>query len=76
LDATVTKDGCIKLHARITSLQAVGDMALGLDQISQVMGQSGLAAGILVNDLAGVSPPLRGLMWISSHHGAAPVDWR
>ncbi|MBI1682899.1 NAD(P)/FAD-dependent oxidoreductase [Caulobacter hibisci] len=63
LGAAVTEDGCIKVdvHQRtsIEGLYAAGDVVLGLDQISHAMGEAGVAATALRNDLAKRGPFLR-----------------
>ncbi|PVM92737.1 NAD(P)/FAD-dependent oxidoreductase [Caulobacter endophyticus] len=56
LGAAVTEDGCIRVDAHqrtsIEGLYAAGDVVLGLDQISHAMGEAGVAATALRNDLA------------------------
>lgn len=63
LGAAVTEDGCIKVDAHqrtsIPGLYAAGDVVLGLDQISHAMGEAGVAATTLRNDLAALGPLLR-----------------
>lgn len=63
LGAAVTEDGCIKVDAHqrtsIPGLYAAGDVVLGLDQISHAMGEAGVAATTLRNDLAARAPLLR-----------------
>jgi thioredoxin reductase (NADPH) len=63
LGAAVTEDGCIKVdahqHTSIPGLYAAGDVVLGLDQISHAMGEAGVAATTLRNDLAALRPLLR-----------------
>jgi thioredoxin reductase (NADPH) len=63
LGAAVTEDGCIKVDAHqrtsIPGLYAAGDVVLGLDQISHAMGEAGVAATTLRNDLAALRPLLR-----------------
>lgn len=63
LGADVTEDGCIKVdsHQRtsLPGLYAAGDVVLGLDQISHAMGEAGVAATTLRNDLAALKPLLR-----------------
>jgi thioredoxin reductase (NADPH) len=55
--------GCILVdsHQRtsIEGLYAAGDVVLGLDQISHAMGEGGVAATTIRNDLAAESPLLR-----------------
>jgi thioredoxin reductase (NADPH) len=62
LGADVTEDGSIKVdaHQRTTTprLYAAGDVVLGLDQISHAMGEAGVAATTIRNDLA-LEAPLR-----------------
>lgn len=63
LGAAVTPDGCIKVDAHqrtsINGLYAAGDVVLGLDQISHAMGEAGVAATTLRNDLSALEPLLR-----------------
>ena len=63
LGAAVTEDGCIKVdtHQRtsVAGLYAAGDVVIGLDQISHAMGEAGVAATTLRNDLAAATPQLR-----------------
>jgi thioredoxin reductase (NADPH) len=63
LGAGLTDDGCIKVdpHQRtsVAGLYAAGDVVIGLDQISHAMGEAGVAATTLRNDLAAASPQLR-----------------
>ena len=62
LGAELTDDGCIRVdsHQRTTAprLYAAGDVVIGLDQISHAMGQAGVAATTIRNDLA-METPLR-----------------
>jgi thioredoxin reductase (NADPH) len=55
--------GCIVVddHQRtsVRGLYAAGDVVLGLDQISHAMGEGGVAATTIRNDLAGERPILR-----------------
>ena len=64
LGAALTEDRCVKVdpHQRTGApgLYAAGDVVIGLDQISHAMGQAGVAATTLRNDLATMSPQLRG----------------
>lgn len=57
LGAALTADGCIKVDAHqrtsVAGLYAAGDVVIGLDQISHAMGEAGVAATTLRNDLAG-----------------------
>lgn len=63
LGARLTRSGCpvVDRHQRtsIKGLYAAGDMVLGLDQISNAMGQAGVAATTIRNDLAAMSPMRR-----------------
>lgn len=63
LGAQGTQDGCLVVdaHQRTTvpGLYAAGDVAKGLDQISHAMGEGGVAATTIRNDLASTSPLLR-----------------
>jgi thioredoxin reductase (NADPH) len=56
-------DGCIGVddHQRtsVPGLYAAGDVVKGLDQISHAMGEGGVAATTIRNDLAKLSPLLR-----------------
>lgn len=58
--AHITQDGCIKTDAHqrtsIQGLYAAGDVVIGLDQISHAMGEAGVAATTMRNDLADRSP--------------------
>ena len=61
--ARLNDDGCVGVDAhQRTSVQgfyAAGDVVIGLDQISHAMGEGGVAATTIRNDLAKVSPLLR-----------------
>jgi thioredoxin reductase (NADPH) len=61
--ADLSGDSCVKVddHQRtnIPGLYAAGDVVLGLDQISHAMGEGGVAATTIRNDLAKQSPMLR-----------------
>jgi thioredoxin reductase (NADPH) len=63
LAAKLTEDGCIKVDAHqrtsVQGLYAAGDVVKGLDQISHAMGEAGVAATTIRNDLAATSPILR-----------------
>jgi len=63
LGADLSADCCIKVdsHQRtgIAGLYAAGDIVLGLDQISHAMGEGGVAATTIRNDLAEKTPMLR-----------------
>ena len=61
--ARLGDDGCVGVDAHMrTSVEGVyaaGDLVIGLDQISNAMGQGGIAATTIRNDLAKSSPLLR-----------------
>lgn len=61
--AVAGKDGCILVDAHqrtdVLGLYAAGDVVLGLDQISHAMGEGGVAATTIRNDLARARPLLR-----------------
>jgi len=61
--ARLADDGCFLCddHQRtsVPGLYAAGDVVHGLDQISHAMGEGGVAATTIRNDLAKESPPLR-----------------
>jgi thioredoxin reductase (NADPH) len=63
LGAATTDLGCIKIdtHQRtnVIGLYAAGDVVVGLDQISNAMGQGGVAATAIRNDLQATSPLMR-----------------
>ncbi|NML08067.1 NAD(P)/FAD-dependent oxidoreductase [Sphingomonas sp. G-3-2-10] len=63
LGAEASEDGCLVVddHQRTTvaGLYAAGDVAKGLDQISHAMGEAGVAATTIRNDLAEKSTLLR-----------------
>lgn len=63
LGAKTSPEGCIIVdpHQRTTipGLYAAGDVAKGLDQISHAMGEAGVAATAMRNDLACTRPLLR-----------------
>jgi thioredoxin reductase (NADPH) len=63
LGAQLSEDGCIKVDAHqrtsVPGLYAAGDVVIGLDQISHAMGEAGVAATTLRNDLAAATPQLR-----------------
>jgi thioredoxin reductase (NADPH) len=60
LGATISEEGCLEVddHQRtsVRGLYAAGDVVLGLDQISHAMGQAGVAATTIRNDLAAKRP--------------------
>ena len=61
--ARLNDDGCVGVDAHMrTSVEGVyaaGDLVIGLDQISNAMGQGGVAATTIRNDLAKEKPLLR-----------------
>jgi thioredoxin reductase (NADPH) len=61
--AELSEDCCIRVdsHQRssVPGLYAAGDVVIGLDQISHAMGEGGVAATTIRNDLAEKSPLLR-----------------
>jgi len=61
--ASLAGDECVKVDAHqrtgVTGIYAAGDVVLGLDQISHAMGEGGVAATTIRNDLAEVKPMLR-----------------
>jgi thioredoxin reductase (NADPH) len=61
--ADLSSDDCIKVdsHQRtnVPGLYAAGDVVIGLDQISHAMGEGGVAATTIRNDLAKDRPLLR-----------------
>ena len=63
IGAEATDDGCLVIdqHQRTTvpGLYAAGDVAKGLDQISHAMGEAGVAATAIRNDLAKKMPLAR-----------------
>ena len=63
LGARLNETGCIGVDARqrtsVEGLYAAGDVVVGLDQISHAMGEGGVAATTIRNDLAKQSPLLR-----------------
>lgn len=63
LGADTTAEGCIQVDAHqrtsIPGLYAAGDVVKGLDQISHAMGEAGVAATTLRNDLAERRPRFR-----------------
>ena len=60
LGANLTSEDCIKVdsHQRtsVAGLYAAGDVVIGLDQISHAMGEAGVAATTIRNDLAAQRP--------------------
>ena len=63
LGAAVAGEGCLLVDAHqrtsVPGLYAAGDVVLGLDQISHAMGEGGVAATTIRNDLARQTPLLR-----------------
>lgn len=63
LGAKLGERGCVAVDAdqrtSIPSLYAAGDVVIGLDQISHAMGEGGVAATTIRNDLAEKAPLLR-----------------
>jgi thioredoxin reductase (NADPH) len=63
VDAELSESRCIRVdsHMRtsIPGLYAAGDVVIGLDQISHAMGQGGVAATTIRNDLAEKEPMFR-----------------
>jgi thioredoxin reductase (NADPH) len=61
--ASLAGDECVKVdsHQRtsVKGIYAAGDLVLGLDQISHAMGEGGVAATTIRNDLAALRPLLR-----------------
>jgi thioredoxin reductase (NADPH) len=60
LGAERSQEGCLKVDAHqrtsLPGLYAAGDVVLGLDQISHAMGEGGVAATTIRNDLAEKAP--------------------
>ncbi|MDO7841950.1 NAD(P)/FAD-dependent oxidoreductase [Sphingomonas immobilis] len=58
--ARTSEEGCLTVDAHqrtnVPGLYAAGDVVLGLDQISHAMGEGGVAATTIRNDLARLSP--------------------
>ncbi len=63
LGARLSSEGCVGIDARqrtsVPGLYAAGDVVIGLDQISHAMGDGGVAATTIRNDLAKDGPLLR-----------------
>lgn len=63
VDAEMTEDGCLVVDTQqrtsVPGLYAAGDVVKGLDQISHAMGEAGVAATTIRNDLAKKWPVLR-----------------
>ena len=60
IGASLAGDACVKVdsHQRteVAGIYAAGDLVLGLDQICHAMGEGGVAATTIRNDLAKISP--------------------
>ncbi|MGJ7043449.1 pyruvate/2-oxoglutarate dehydrogenase complex dihydrolipoamide dehydrogenase (E3) component, partial [Shinella sp. BE166] len=63
LGARVSGEGCIDVDAHqrtsVPGLYAAGDVVIGLDQISHAMGQAGVAATAIRNDLCEIETLVR-----------------
>ena len=63
IGADLSHDDCIKVdsHQRtsVDGLYAAGDVVIGLDQISHAMGEGGVAATTIRNDLCSKTPRWR-----------------
>lgn len=63
IGVALAEDGCIKVDAHqrtsVPGVYAAGDVVKGLDQISHAMGEGGVAATTIRNDLAKERPLLR-----------------
>ncbi|MGV1822565.1 NAD(P)/FAD-dependent oxidoreductase [Agrobacterium tumefaciens] len=63
LGAQISAEGCIDVDAHqrtsVAGLYAAGDVVIGLDQISHAMGQAGVAATAIRNDLCEIEPLVR-----------------
>ena len=63
IGARLNDDGCVGVDAHMRTsvdrVYAAGDLVIGLDQISNAMGQGGVAATTIRNDLAKERPLLR-----------------
>ena len=61
--ARLNEQGCVGVDAHqrtsVPGLYAAGDVVIGLDQISHAMGEGGVAATTIRNDLAKARPLLR-----------------
>jgi thioredoxin reductase (NADPH) len=71
--AKLAKDGCFLCddHQRtsVEGLYAAGDVVHGLDQISHAMGEGGVAATTIRNDLCSVQPRLREPLAVEAEDG-------
>ena len=60
LGARLSEVGCVGVDAHqrtsVPGLYAAGDVVIGLDQISHAMGEGGVAATTIRNDLAKEAP--------------------
>jgi thioredoxin reductase (NADPH) len=60
LGAKTTEEGCLQVDAHqrtsVSGVYAAGDVVIGLDQISHAMGEAGVAATTIRNDLAARRP--------------------
>jgi thioredoxin reductase (NADPH) len=63
IGADTNEFGCVRVdghqRASVPGLYAAGDVVIGLDQISHAMGEGGVAATTIRNDLAEIAPLLR-----------------
>ncbi len=63
IGADLSGDSCIKTDAHqrtsVPGLYAAGDVVIGLDQISHAMGEGGVAATTIRNDLCAQQPRWR-----------------
>jgi len=63
LGAELSEEGCLTVDAHqrtgVPGLYAAGDVVLGLDQISHAIGEAGVAATTIRNDLAAATPSFR-----------------
>lgn len=79
LGASTVEAGCITVDAHqrtsVPGLYAAGDVVLGLDQISHALGEGGVAATTLRNDLAEGCPLYRQPVTSNVHDRAKPTAW-
>ena len=77
LGASLNEQGCIGVdsHQRcsVPGLYAAGDVVIGLDQISHAMGEGGVAATTIRNDLAKKTPMLREKLQVQDDGAAVEV---
>jgi len=63
VEAHLSKESCIivdsHMRASVPGLYAAGDVVIGLDQISHAMGEGGVAATTIRNDLCAQRPRWR-----------------